>query len=148
MRPARLLLGAGVGSTSELCRRHDFDRLGGGRINEGSRAWRLIWYETAAQEDADYHLFEISVMDSPSDTATEITTGYWESVDRPGGGTCNFCPGSGNSNVWGHWSYRIIFQRETDAQETCVVNHDHAGQKNCAPDQVYIESKSPQCAEL
>lgn len=109
-----------------------------------------IWerYEGDELIDKDYQIFEISVADGASDTAGEVTTGYWEDVERDDGSRCSFCPPGSGQNVWGHWSYRIVFQRREDAAEVCRLNHDHAGQAACSPDEVYVTAREPSCQPL
>ncbi len=72
-------------------------------------------------------VFKLSVLGEPSDIATEITTGWWETNDE----NCNYC-GEYGKNVWGHWSHTIVFQRALNATEICEVDTDHAGQQSCA----------------
>jgi len=71
-------------------------------------------------------VFQLSVDGAASDIATELTTGWWED-DLQG---CNYC-GEHGKNVWGHWSYTVVFQRDPVATEACVVDNDHAGMGAC-----------------
>jgi len=69
--------------------------------------------------------FHVRVAGHPSDWAVEISSGFWQT--DPGG--CTYCPGG--ENVWGHWSYQVVFQLVPDAQQWCKVPTDHAGQAAC-----------------
>jgi len=72
-------------------------------------------------------VFQLSVQGAPSDIATELTTGWWETNDVG----CNYCNQTAK-NVWGHWSHTIVFKRDPAATEICAVETDHAGQSACA----------------
>lgn len=72
-----------------------------------------------------YMVFDLSVDGAPSDVATEITTGWWET--DPNG--CRYCDGA--RNVWGHWSHTVEFQLDPHATDACVVPSDHAGMARC-----------------
>ena len=76
--------------------------------------------------DHGFLVFSLWVQDEPSDVATEITTGWWETDDHD----CSYCNTYG-INVWGHWSHSIVFQRDPDATQACTVPVDHAGQSAC-----------------
>ncbi len=71
-------------------------------------------------------VFQLSVDGHASDVATEITTGWWED-DLQG---CNYC-GTYCVNVWGHWSYSVVFQLDPDATDVCEVENDHQGMASC-----------------
>jgi len=75
--------------------------------------------------------FFMEVAGQPSDRAVELTTGIWEDQDTPQG-KCNFCS-TFAENVWGHWSYTVVFRRTPGATERCEVPTDHAGQAHCSP---------------
>ncbi|MFH1438810.1 MAG: hypothetical protein ABIJ56_24080 [Pseudomonadota bacterium] len=76
-----------------------------------------------------YMVFNLSVDGCASDTATEITTGWWE-TDNDG---CRFCEESTtHRNVWGHWSTTVVFELDTSTDLACVVPSDHAGQQGCS----------------
>jgi len=76
--------------------------------------------------DHGFLVFQLWVRDDPSDVATEITTGWWETDDHD----CSYCNQYG-INVWGHWSHTVVFQLDPDATEACTVPVDHAGQSAC-----------------
>jgi hypothetical protein len=82
--------------------------------------------------------FRERIADAPSDTAVEIYTGIWEDQDDGAGGRCNYCS-TYAENVWGHWSYSIVFRRNPAAAELCEVATDHAGQARCSPTLHWLE---------
>jgi hypothetical protein len=85
--------------------------------------------------------FHERVADAPSDTAIEMYTGIWEDQDG-----CNYCS-TFAENVWGHWSYTVVFQRTPGALETCEVATDHEGQARCSPTHHWEEPSAP-CSPL
>lgn len=85
-------------------------------------------------------IFLVSIDGGASDTATEITTGLWE-TDAQG---CNYCSKSA-VNVYGHWSYTVTFQRDPTATEICDVGTDHAGQSACTHEHLYHHPTRPSC---
>lgn len=87
-------------------------------------------------------VLKVAVAGAPSDVATEITSGWWE-TDAKG---CKYCPGSSPINVYGHWSHRIVFQRDPAATQACLVPSDHAGMGNgCAVMHAYHEPGATSC---
>ena len=92
---------------------------------DGSGAF--VGYDYWPISDNGLLVFKLSVAGYPSDVATELTTGWWETNDAG----CNYCNTYGK-NVWGHWSHTVIFQRDPSAVESCEVDTDHAGQSACA----------------
>ncbi len=93
-------------------------------VTTGSDGWFHGWNYWPISENG-YMVFNLSVDGCASDVATEITTGWWES-DNQG---CRYCdPSFANRNVWGHWSYTVVFQLDLAATQACVVDNDHAGQ--------------------
>jgi len=91
-------------------------------------------------EKPGYVVFNVSVAGGASDTATEITTGIWDT--DPSG--CDYCA-QDLRNTWGHWSYTVEFQRQLDATEICEVGIDHAGQAECSYQHFYHEEGRPSC---
>jgi hypothetical protein len=92
-----------------------------------------------------YMVFNLSVDGCASDTATEITTGWWE-TDNDG---CRFCdPGYTNRNVWGHWSHTVIFTLDPDATQACVVPVDHAGQQGCRIEHIHHDPDHMACWDV
>jgi hypothetical protein len=77
--------------------------------------------------DNGFTVFELSVQGAASDTATEISSGWWETDDTG----CRYCDPSQPINVYGHWSHRIVFQLDPTATQACVVPSDHAGMSAC-----------------
>lgn len=86
--------------------------------------------------------FHERVADTPSDTAIEIWTGIWEEQEG-----CNFCS-TYAVNVYGHWSYTIVFQRTPGATEVCQVQNDQAGQSRCPPLPHWEDPVGPECSPL
>ena len=87
-------------------------------------------------------VFNLSLDGRASDVATEITSGWWG--DNLAG--CNYCPLGTNRNVWGHWSYTVVFQRDPAATEECVVPSDHASMVACGPPRhIHHDSTHPAC---
>jgi hypothetical protein len=82
--------------------------------------------------------FRERLADAPSDTAVELYTGIWEDQDDGAGGRCNYCS-TYAENVWGHWSYSLVFRRNPAATELCEVPTDHAGQAHCSPTLHWLE---------
>lgn len=71
------------------------------------------------------------VLGTASDTAVEITSGiYGNGAECPG---YNFCPGDNTKNVWGHWSYELVFRRTNTSEPPREVPTDHAGQLQNIP---------------
>jgi hypothetical protein len=87
-----------------------------------------------------YVVYNVSIAGGASDTATEISTGLWETNEVG----CRFC-NQGLRNVYGHWSYGITFQRQPDATEVCEVGTDHAGQQACSYKHFYHEDGRSSC---
>lgn len=85
-------------------------------------------------------VFLLSVEGGASDTATEITTGLWE-TDADG---CNYCSAYG-VNVYGHWSHTVEFRRDPSATEVCEVPVDHAGQQSCSHTHFFHDPERPSC---
>lgn len=85
-------------------------------------------------------VFLLSVVGGASDTATEITTGLWE-TDASG---CNYCS-TYAVNVYGHWSHTVEFQRDPTASEVCEVPVDHAGQQGCSHTHFFHDRDIPSC---
>ena len=81
------------------------------------------WWPT---NENGLQILKFSVAGAPSDIATEITTGWWED-DLLG---CNYCS-THCVNVWGHWSYTLVFQRTAGATMLCEVENDHGGMTTC-----------------
>ncbi|MGZ3424151.1 MAG: hypothetical protein ACXVEF_22250 [Polyangiales bacterium] len=87
-------------------------------------------------------VIELAVQGSPSDVATEITSGWWDS-DATG---CRYCDPANPINVYGHWSHRIVFQLDTKVTDACIVPSDHAGQSKCgAPGHLYHDPSHTTC---
>ena len=92
-----------------------------------------------------YMVFNLSVDGCASDTATEITTGWWE-TDNDG---CRFCSeGYTHRNVWGHWSTTVVFELDTSTDQACVVPSDHAGQQGCAVSHIHHAPGRTACYEV
>jgi hypothetical protein len=87
----------------------------------------VVGYDYWPISDSGLLVLRLAVAGEPSDMATELTTGWWETNDDG----CNYCSTYG-INVWGHWSHTVTFQRDLGSSEICVVPTDHAGQTNCA----------------
>jgi hypothetical protein len=87
----------------------------------------FVGYDSWPISDNGLLVLELAVVGAPSDIATELTTGWWETNDEG----CNYCSTYG-VNVWGHWSHTVIFQRDPSATAICEVETDHAGQSACA----------------
>jgi hypothetical protein len=85
-------------------------------------------------------VFLLSMDGGASDTATEITTGLWE-TDASG---CNYCS-THAVNVFGHWSHTVEFQRNPAATEVCEVPIDHAGQQSCSHTHFFHDPDRPSC---
>lgn len=85
-------------------------------------------------------VFNLSVDGGASDTATEITTGLWE-TNAEG---CNYCS-TYAVNVYGHWSHTVELRRDPAATEICDVPSDHAGQAACAYGHFYHDPERPSC---
>jgi hypothetical protein len=77
--------------------------------------------------DNGFTIFDLSVEGTASDTATEISSGWWETDDTG----CRYCDPSQPINVYGHWSHRIVFRLDPNATDACVVPSDHAGMSAC-----------------
>ncbi len=87
-------------------------------------------------------VLDLWVEGKPSDIATEITSGWWD-TDANG---CKYCPGSDPINVYGHWSHSIEFRLDPSVTEACVVPTDHAGQSACgAPPHIYHDPNHQAC---
>lgn len=85
-------------------------------------------------------VFNLFVEGGASDTATEITTGLWE-TDASG---CNYCS-THAVNVYGHWSHTVEFRRDPLATEVCEVPIDHAGQQSCSHTHFFHDPQRPSC---
>jgi len=94
--------------------------------------------------DNGYMVFNFSVDGCASDVATEITTGWWQ-ADNDG---CTFCPNTTTRNVWGHWSYTVIFQVDPTATQACVVPSDHAGQTRCRIEHIHHDPNHMACWDI
>ena len=88
-------------------------------------------------------VFLLSVDGGASDTATEITTGLWE-TDASG---CNYCATYG-VNVYGHWSHTVEFQRDPAATSVCDVPIDHEGQQSCSHAHFFHDPERPSCLPI
>jgi hypothetical protein len=104
----------------------------------------FVAYNSWPISDHGFLVFQLWVKDEPSDIATELTTGWWETDDQD----CSYC-GQYGINVWGHWSHSVVFQRDPAATEACTVPVDHGGQAACgAPGHLHHHPTHQACWSL
>ncbi len=106
---------------------------------------KILWYNSwpgclgnQCPNNGDVRVnFFFKVRNAPSDTAVEITTGYWGDECKKGTicpeRKCEGCGGCVCVNVWGHWSYSIEFTKKSGSLTEEEIPTDHEGMLSRLP---------------